>query len=92
MSGHGLDEESEPASHVEQTSGAPGHEPFEEIAMHSRPGFAPVKLVTAGHLVAPKARVVRIGFIRRENVEALPASENVDTELGENGTMLDASA
>jgi hypothetical protein len=60
--------------------------------MHSGAGLAPIEVVTLCDFLTPKPVIVRVGCERREDMMALPASENVNAKLVENGALPQTSA
>jgi hypothetical protein len=88
---HQLQEKTKPASHVQKASGPTGYESVEEILVHSRSGLLPVEMVAVVNLIAPEVFIMRLARVRREDVAALIAPQNIDSEFSENRSMLHAS-
>src|SRR5262245_20442614 len=86
-----LKEKTKPASHVQKASSPTGYESVEKVLVHSSSGLLPVQMVAVVNLIAPEVFIMRLARVRREDVAALIAPQNIDSEFSENRSMLHAS-
>ena len=89
---HQREKETKPTSHIEKSSRPTSDESAEKVLKHSRSGFLPVEMVAVVNLIAPEVFIMRLARARREDVAALMASQNIDSEFSENWSMLHPSA